>query len=92
MHISRTAYAVQVIPADNMIGESLITEYNAGGKHWLEKVQHQNSRPRKDKSADSPKSRGRGNLHAWQHSAAASQQELHDGVNESMSETQQNSA
>lgn len=35
MHISRTAYAVQVIPADNMIGESLITEYmQVGSIGW----------------------------------------------------------
>lgn len=47
MHISGIAYAEQVIPADYiMIGESLITEYNGGGRHWLEKVQHQSSRPR----------------------------------------------
>ena len=92
MHISRIAYAVQVIPADyNMIGKSLITEYNAGGRHWLERVQGQNSRPRKEKAADSPESSVRGNLHAWQRCTAASQ-ELHDEVNESMSETQQNSA
>jgi len=48
--------------------------------------------PRRENAADSPKSRVRGNLREWQRCAAASQQELHDGVNNSMSETQQNSA